>query len=366
MGCWNGTCAVSNLHVKYGEDVAVFLLLKNAREGSFCYGNALYDVCPLPFYGKYNDYGAVEECHGNGLSYVMEALKGQLYEFGQGPNEYHDCEVRADSLTIEKLFDADHEGRLAVQQSSYVHDGDEYDRRELEKKRDSTKGLTPSQEFELARLINKIKGVDTFRRVTHVIIHGKVFRAIMDDWYIESYVGSGKGDKGYGNNYKNIYFADIKASIPEYIRRIKEATEKKIKARSDLETADKDDKELMNRLYTVLVSQVFEWDDQCLAGAWMRSFKDNSDNAWGLIEVHEWVKQLAEEEAWDELEKFATEALTGAWINCFMMHTRKIWTKQTGFGSQNEEPGGYILLADTVKEILKAEQQECEEDEDDE
>ena len=64
------------------------------------------------------------------------------------------------------------------------------------------------------------------------------------------------------------------------------------------------------------------------------------------------------------LTSFVTEALTGAWINAFMTHTRKIWTKQTGVGSQNQEPHGYILLADTVKEILKAEHEELGEDED--
>ena len=63
MGSWNATCAVSNLHITAGQDVVVFMLLKNNREKTFCYGNALYDVCPVAFYGKYNDYGAVEHCH---------------------------------------------------------------------------------------------------------------------------------------------------------------------------------------------------------------------------------------------------------------------------------------------------------------
>jgi hypothetical protein len=83
MGCWNGTCAVSNLHVTAGQDVIVFLLLKNNEHRSFCYGNALYDICPIPFYGKYNDYGAVEDCTGFGLNIVVEALRERLYEPGR-------------------------------------------------------------------------------------------------------------------------------------------------------------------------------------------------------------------------------------------------------------------------------------------
>ena len=89
MGSWNHTCAISNLHITAGQDVAVFLLLKkhNTGDSSFCYGNALYDVMPLPFYGKYDDYGGVDECHGFGLPIILEEMKSRLYKFGQGANE---------------------------------------------------------------------------------------------------------------------------------------------------------------------------------------------------------------------------------------------------------------------------------------
>lgn len=356
MGCWNGTCAVSNLHVTHGTEVAVFLLLKNSRENSFCYGNALYDVCPVPFYGKYDDYGGVEECYGFGLPIVLNALKEQLYEFGQGPNEYHDCEVRRDNLDIELLFQADGEGRLAVNQG-YVHDGDSYDFDEL-KRLDS---LTSSQQFELDRLANKIKGVDAHRAVTHVIIHGDVFKSIINGWYIEKYVGEGKGNKGYNNSYTHFYFSDLKASISEYISRAKQISTRKKEAVARLreENLTKEEK---NQLYGTLVTTGFDWNDPCEAGRWLEYFRNGSDTVWGLIRVNELVDEYIKVEEWENLEKFVTEVLTAAWINSFMQHTRKIWTKQTGAGSQSQEPVGYILLADTVKDILKAEHEEYGED----
>ena len=353
MGSWNHTCAVSNLHITAGQEVVVFMLLENKDAKTFCYGNAMYDVCPVPFYGEYDDYGAVEDCHGFGLNIVVEALRDRLYRFGQGPNSSHDCEVNKDNFSIEKLFEADHEDRLGIEHKSYW-DSDAYQRCELENKRDED-GLTESQQFELDRLASKIKKEDTFRRVTHVVIHGDIFKAIMEKWYIEDYVGDGKGDKGYGNNYRHLYFKDMIDSMPEYIRRTREAKEK-----SDAEFAAMSAQDIasavgLRRIMRTIRGEVFEWNDPCIAGQWMEYFRRDSTSTWGLIDVHEHVNEYVEADDWPGLESFVKEVLTAAWVNSFMTHTRKIWAKQTGHGSQNAEPVGYEVLANAVLDILKAE-----------
>lgn len=359
MGSWNHTCAVSNLHVTAGQEVTVFLLLKkhDTNVESFCYGNALYDVVPLPFYGKYDDYGGVEDCHGFALPIILEELKARLYKFGQGPNEYHDCEVTKDNLTVEKLFEADHEGRLGIE-DRFHYSQDEYDRRELEKKREEN-GLTDSQQFELNRLMAKIKSVDTFRQVTHVVIHGDIFKAIMEDWYIEDYVGGGKGTTGYGNNYNHIYFKDLIAFIPEYVQKKRDAREE-IERQTAETGADQAKQSALARLLGTMDRE--EWNSPNLAARWMNYFDSSgAGSVWGLINVKEHVMDFSEAKDWDGLAKFTQEALTAAWVNSFMSYTRKIWTPQTGSGSQNSEPNGYLVLANAVKKVLKAERAEMEE-----
>jgi hypothetical protein len=359
MGCWNHTCAVSNLHITAGQEVFVFLLLKNHNtgDGSFCYGNALYDVVPLPFYGKYDDYGGVEECHGFGLPIILEGLKARLYKFGQGHNEYHDCEVTPENLTIEKLFEADHENRLGIQDPSR-YNSDDYDIRELEKLRDE-KGLTDSQQFELDRLAAKIKKVDTFRQVTHVVVHGDIAKAILEKWYIEDYVGDGKGTTGYGNNYNHIYFKDLIGFIPAYVQKKKESKEQYI--RESAEAGD--DPAKRQRLFRLLSKYDREdWNSPNLAARWMNYFDSaGGGNVWGLINVKECISEYVEADDWDGLAKFTHEVLTAAWINSFMSYTRKIWVKQTGQGSQNSEPLGYQVLAQATLDILHAERAEQEE-----
>jgi hypothetical protein len=343
------------------------MLLENHRKKSFCYENALYDVCPIPFYGEYNDYGAVENCHGFGLPIVVEELRRQLYEFGSGPNQYHDPAVRKADFDIDVLFDADHEDRLGIQNFDRWNQ-DDYDISELEKKRDES-GLDESQQFELDRLAAKIKKVDTFRRVTHVIIHGVAFRNITEKWFLEEYMGENKGDKGYNNSYKHIYFKDLIDSIPEYV----ESRKKEMESVEVDEDPNNPSVASYRRMLRRFGSGNDDWNSPNMARKWMARFNSSSSDVFGLISVSNYVNDYTEARDWDGLAAFLKEAFTGAWINTFMSATRKVWTKQTGMGSQSQEEDGYLMIAQTIHDIIKNdhvrfgsedEEDEYEEDED--
>ena len=348
MGCWNGTCAVSNLHITAGTPVTVFLLLEQRGSKSFCYSNALNDLCPVPFYGEYNDYGAVENCHGFGLNMVVDALRDQLYEFGEGPNSSHDMSVNKDNFNIEMLFEADHEDRLGIQET-YRWDGEEYDRRELEKMR-LEEGLSPAQAFELDRLANKIKKVDTFRRVTHVIVHGAVFHDIMHKWYIEDYVGDSKGDKGYQNNYRHIYFQDILNDLPAYIQSLKSNKE---------ELDNTADPKL--RMAIMRLSRSNNFDNPNLAAKWMGNIDRSESMKYGIVHAEEVIEEYKGKDDWAGLASFMTEVLTTLWMNAFMGHTRKLWSKQSGSGSQNSDHLAYRVLTQSMNDIMDVEQAELDE-----
>lgn len=103
-------------------------------------------------------------------------------------------------------------------------------------------------------------------------------------------------------------------------------------------------------------------DESNLASRWLTTFS-NGTREYGLIQISEYVGNYIEDNDWEGLTAFIKEALTFAWINSFMTFTRKSWTKQRGQGSQNQDSNGYILLADTIKNILKAEEEEFEEEE---
>ncbi len=351
MGSWNGTCAVSGLHVRSDQDVTVFMLLENKEKGSFCYGNALYDLCPIPFYGKYNDYGSVDECNGFGLNLVVNAIKAKLYEFGEGGNSCHDIPVRRNDFDIELLFEADHEDRLGIQHLRHW-DKDKYSLSKLVEQQSEPDGLNESQQFELDRLSAKIMQVDTFRCVTHVIIHGDIFKDIMEKYYISEYMGEGKGNIGYSNSYKHIYFKDLLDSVTEYI-----ANEKVIytpvKGESKLEEWSR--RELRGETAR---------RSENLATRWLSYFRD-SNGGYGLIDVQDYIKEYAKNGQWEELEKFVKEALTGAWVNSFMLSIRRLWSKQGGMGSQSQDHEGYQVLTKAIENALRIEKEYFNDDEDD-
>lgn len=64
MGCWNQTCGLTQLPIHAGDEVVLFILHKNEfnnDSNSFCYSTDLWKPLFYPVYGKYNDYGGIED-----------------------------------------------------------------------------------------------------------------------------------------------------------------------------------------------------------------------------------------------------------------------------------------------------------------
>ena len=128
MGCWNHTCAVTNLPIFEHEEVEVILLKGNPfsqHESSYCYSDSTWQPIPLTFHGTYNDYGAVQNCEGLALPTILTAIRDNLVEFEVGENEYHDIEVKKDGFDAAALFEADHEGRLYIKNEIRMADSPE-------------------------------------------------------------------------------------------------------------------------------------------------------------------------------------------------------------------------------------------------
>lgn len=69
MGCWNGTCGISQLPILCGDNVTACLIAvpQNIRIGAsgYCYITGFASPITMPFYGSYNDYGGIEDVKMN-------------------------------------------------------------------------------------------------------------------------------------------------------------------------------------------------------------------------------------------------------------------------------------------------------------
>lgn len=334
MGSWNGTCAVSNLHIYSGQEVAVFMLLKNRAESEMCYVDSLYSLCHIPFYGKNDSYGSVEDCHGIGigLDLVLSAIKDDLYEMEVGANEYHDIAVKKDNFNEQLLFEADHEGRLGIKTDKkyYPHQLEMLAHYQEKEKKGQ---LTEEDKVSQSRVQEKIdKELNQFQRVTHIQVHGKVFADILENFAM-NYV-----DEDNGYKTKKRYFSEVVADIPEYI-----ATIKKQK---------KSDRSFYS-LPTVKSNHVSEM---------LRFYPAYSELA--LIQpVKLLFKYIDENESEEKMMALIKAFIEGLWFKNFMSMSRKVLVPQCGAGSQNDDHKAYKVLTDSIRGVLKEEKKERRENE---
>lgn len=86
MGCWNQTCAVSNLPIMVGDEVVLLPLISSGNTenvGTTYYDTDCFAPLSMPIYGEYNDYGGVESVRTN---VVNEELLKHLKFFTENGN----------------------------------------------------------------------------------------------------------------------------------------------------------------------------------------------------------------------------------------------------------------------------------------
>lgn len=307
MGCWNGTCAITHAPVLHGDKVIVMLLVQQPRDfgESLCYPTAYWRPYPFYFEGEYNDYGAVENCHGPLMPLILADVQHHLFEMDQGENEYHDVPVKKEGFDIDKMFDADHEGRLSITHRWKMKDEH-----------------------------------DQSMRLKHVIIRKEVFDQLQAEYYVEQYVPDPGGDwtkatyvKVYGD--RNIRFAD------EYIDSVIAAENDHLGEGTDEET----DKLLkaVKRIYT----RDADFYRYCI-----EMFK-----LCDMTPADFTIADLVEAGDYELARKAAHQVAQLAWVSLYMNDGRYMWCPPSGAGSQNGDMTAQKLttkLIETAAASLKS------------
>ena len=112
MGCWNETCAITNLPILAGEEVVVYPLIEQQGYHSKCYHTTYFKPIVWSFTGKYDEYGGVEKCKGPFLDQSMDFIRKAMVELPVGENKIHDVATVKSELSAKTFFEYTHEGRL--------------------------------------------------------------------------------------------------------------------------------------------------------------------------------------------------------------------------------------------------------------
>ena len=288
MGCWNKTCGLSNLPIMAGEPVYVFVLEKHDPKYTTeqCYTTWLYKPAMIPFYAEYNDYGAGENCSGIGLNILMNNIRDVLIEMPQGENKCHDIPVVRNGFTVKNFFESVLESRLFMKNA-----------------------------------------YDNAVNIDFVMFRKDIVDYVLNNYQIETYVGSGKGNSGYQNNYVAIKFQDLVNDVPNLIKLISENIDKTVP-------------------YFVLENMLHK--HKLLIMKFMRF--DDYQNSRIFRNIGELLVNNCENP--QRLKEILTDVLKFMWINMYMTHVRKTWIPAGHEGSQNDERNAYRTLIAATSAVL--------------
>jgi hypothetical protein len=303
MGSWNKTCGLSNLHIKAGDPVYVFVLEQNTKIDSLCYSTAFYSPLLFPFESVYNDYGGGEKSTGAMLPLILDAIKQELVEMPLGENQYHDIEVSRDKWGEELFFEAVHEKRLFVK----------------------------------ARY-------GTQRPLTFTMFRKDVVDYILDNLELRDYVGEDKGNSGWKNSYRSYKFVDVLKDMPEYLDRLA----KKLAEDNDL-----------SMRYFGSLRDLFEWGEANQVAQYLHV---DGYRYSRLLDAKELIIELMTKGLRSEAEEVLTEHVKAIYIDSFMHHIRKSWFPGAHEGSQSQEHSGYRMLIAAMNAALDVEQAEMDEE----
>ena len=333
MGCWNGTCGLTELPIIVGTDIFVFPVVESYTD-SFCYSSALYRPSVLPFRAKYNDYGAGEDCTGIALPYLMEGIANQLIEQDVGENQYHDIAVKREGFNADVFFEACHEKRLMF--------------------------ANPLRAYE---------GQPKTKDVFFTMIRKDAVDRLWNEWTYDMYkmrdVPVPEGLETDQYYFKNITYAKLAELIPEYMAacasNLKEFTSiRPVDGLSEEEHAD-----FMRAVKSYTYRSFFvDRNNHILAGTFNHTFGDGySDGGFSdiadiretiILEYMEGDKELA--------YALMREAMIGSMVNSFMESTRKVWLPVMHQGSQSEEYTEYKLLNKITADIIKEREHKYDEE----
>ena len=325
MGCWNKTCGLTGLHIYSGTDTYVFVLEKNNDATERCYSTAFWSPILLPFYAEYNDYGGGENASGVALPYIIEGLKRDLIEMEQGENEYHDIPVKKDGFDVDQFFEAVHEGRLSI--GSYNGD----------------------------------------RMIDFVMLRKDAVDRILANRVIEQYVGGGKCNCGWNNNYIQYKFEDILADIPEFLAaqaaNVVGDTGPLVQAAIRRGASEDELNDLRASLrmirYTRSWGEVFDFRHPNKVGRYMQG---SGYRFSSIVRIGEIVTDLVVAGETEKATQLMTDHMKALFINDYMGSIRKNWAPGGHEGSQNADLDEYYLLIDTMKQVMDIEKAEYEDD----
>lgn len=299
MGCWNGTCMISNLPIISGEKIKLVILkstLQDFSSSSFCYPTDLMSPAFLPIDGEYNDYGMIDNINKDWNYNIIETVL---------KNRFVEIDVDGKTKTVFGLEDI----LKGIERGTW---GGFKAKRTLE------------DEFKIANLC-------------FVMIRQDVWDGICEGYKGECW-NDNKDETDKGEYY---------ISVKEWCRRKFESSLVHLQEFNETikgEDSEEKNKNLMKLMMSHSDANIFYGDRQSTLALGASASNDyfRLDDSDKESIFKQWYEHMA--------------------ICSFIAETRKSWMITSGGGSQSAEWKNYKLLNKIVDDICDKEMSELEEE----
>lgn len=283
MGCWHGTCGLSQLPIKAGEKTALFIIVergvgRSGSGGGFCYSNDIYTPTSIPIFGKYNDYGSLEEIEHESGDIVFKQFLDKITDGS--------CIVKAGRFKEDKAIPENIEELLSMIQESRIS-------------------------------VKKSTMRDTEFTISYMLIHKNIYDDVLAEMgnrtpYEESFTM---------REYWEKQFTKLEVKIENLNEKIK------------LMQVDETNKDNLNYLQTKL-RLLMRFSDSNLQQAC---------NDFGLTRGD--FKNMISENISNENTSFKNGIIDLLLMHTIFNYARKVWMPQSGAGSQSEEKKIHEVIA---------------------
>ena len=306
MGCWNQTCAISQIAITHGDPVVCLFVTENdGLEASGCHSvTDAWNITFLPFRASYDDYGGVEDIVEDwNTDYILNYLRKHAVEKPVGENPYHEHAVVKDKLDWELIQQATREDRLELMTSRIVE-----------------------ETLDNGEIAARYKNAPT--KTTMLMIHADVWNALAYR-KIDTYKGVVTVNTIVERRQKQV--AEVKKKIAE----MEASTMLPL-----LDNTDPDGTKALKASIWITNRELVSHDSDIFRGISeniMPSIKgyivdDSNDD---FVEHPETIHRMAEM----------------TMVNSGMDRLRRYWHPQTGLGSQSDSRSVHKLIHNTIEAI---------------
>lgn len=123
MGCWNITCAISNLPINYNDRVVAFVIEGETNDLPLGLGftepDLYFKPVTLPYFGVYNEYGSLRDYKGNfkQMDNYFKERADKKYECYD--REFVSKELNMSDISMRELFDYITRGTIMCKGSGF-------------------------------------------------------------------------------------------------------------------------------------------------------------------------------------------------------------------------------------------------------